>query len=147
MGYTLEQMLDYIKQFEGRYYHNRDEEQVKLAVSKIEQLITRFGFKFVSTFSMRYGGSKHNSSNFYRLQTGEFTYIEVQLGYLPKTKVYGKGWRKQTFVSKYEGLCRVYKHAPGINPSTGRPYQIGDVKYVNANYSLILTKDGWWSGD
>ncbi|WP_460271607.1 hypothetical protein [Bacillus sp. NEAU-Y102] len=148
MSFTWEQMLNYLKQFDGKFYPRDNEEGVLEATKKIEEILKRFGFQYHSSFNMRIRKFRcKDTSWFYRLYKNEHDYVEIQVGYIIQTKPYGRGRNKQTYITGYEGMCRVYEEVKEINPSTGKPYQIGDIKHVNANYSLILTDRGWKSGD
>ncbi|PGT90079.1 hypothetical protein [Bacillus thuringiensis] len=149
MEFTLEQAVEYLKQFDGKYYRKDGEQEVITATDKIANILKCFGFNYASSFNMRMGDfkKKKDTSWFYRFKKNEHDYTEIQIGYIIRTKTYGRGRNKKTYITGFEGICRVSEVVKEINPATGRPYQIGDIKHVNANYSLMLTERGWYSGD
>lgn len=148
MKMTQEQMLTYMEQFNGKRYEKGCEQDVVTATKKVEEVLKKFGFQLHSSFGMRIGNvRKKNTSWFYRCKLNEHDYIEVQVGYIEKTKTYGSGRRAKPALVGFDGLFRVTRVVQEINPATGVPYRVGEIKYVNANYSLVLTNRGWSSGD
>jgi hypothetical protein len=141
MKMDRDSMLTYIKQFNDKVYPS--EKEVRADCNKIIKLFEKFGFNFHETFSARSNSKKKHNSAFYRLYTSEYNYIEIHLGYLIKNEAKGLVNQKWTFT----GLCRVVEIKPEINPETGRPYRIGEVKHISPYYSVTLTKRGWYSGD
>lgn len=146
MKMTQEQMLTYMGQFNGKRYSKDCEQDVVTATKKIVEVLKRFGFQLHSSFRMRTGNvRKKNTSWFYRFKLNEHDYIEVQVGYIEKTN--SRSRRTQPVLLGFDGLFRVTRVVQEINPATGLPYRVGEIKYVNANYSLVLTSRGWSSGD
>jgi hypothetical protein len=136
-----DEMLSYIRQFDGKYYNKEKEAEAKKAVCKIQDLLKKFGFKF-SSAPFKDGG-------FYRFYTDDkqHEYIEVQTGYITEqSKPYGK--HRKRYVNGFKGILRVHNHKVSLNPETGEPWKIGDTKHHESGcYSVTLTKRGWYSGD
>lgn len=148
MKMTQDQMLTYMEQFNGKRYSKDSEQDVVTATKKVVEVLKKFGFQLHSSFRMRTGNvRKKNTSWFYRFKLNEHDYIEVQVGYIEKTKTYGRNRGTKPVLLGFDGLFRVTRVVQEINPATGLPYRIGEIKYVNANYSLVLTSRGWSSGD
>lgn len=140
----LEEFIDYAERFNGMKYHSL--EQVKVAEEKLLNIMKRYGFEYYRSFSSLNGsfGKKKDTTFFHQLELEGGKMYTIQIGYLENFK--GNGSRKK--LTGYEGVFRVsYRGEEDLNPDTGKPWQIGDIKYVNANYSLMLTKHGWHSGD
>lgn len=146
-----EQMLEYLRKFDGKELGKYSEEQVKATVKKMEELLKKFGFEFHQSFSVRcndYSSKKKDTSWFWRFKTGEYDYIEVQTGYIKRPdKKYGSGRNAKYYPQPIEGIFRVHNYKADLNPDTGKPWQIGDIKQVSPYYSVTLTKRGWYSGD
>lgn len=147
---TRDEILKYLEQFDGRYFstkgrNNADVEmEVRTIVKKMATLVKKAGFE-VHLQKPSFG----HSATYYRYPLDEngYKYIEVYLGYSErKSKPYG---RKQVrYTNGYQGIFTHREGGVSLNPSTGRPWQIGDVKYHESGcYSTILTSRGWWSGD
>jgi hypothetical protein len=152
MKMSREEMLEYLKQFDGKFYKKENEEEIKAAVKKIESLLKKFGFTFHESFSMRcrdFSGKKKDTSWFWRFEIEKYKYIEIQIGYINKlSKTYGRGRTAKQYLQGYTGLCRVSNVSVSLNPETGEPWKIGDtVTHESGCYSVTLTKRGWYSGD
>jgi hypothetical protein len=141
MKMDKDEMLAYIRQFDGKWYAKDKEQEVKAAVNKIQALLKKFGYEF-SHAPFKDGG-------FYRFYTDDkrHEYIEVQTGYITETsKPYGRSRKRYT--TGYTGILRVHSHKVALNPETGEPWKIGDTKTsADGCYSVTLTKRGWYSGD
>lgn len=161
---TMEEFLEYGEQLEDKFYRKDNVEGVKADVKKLEEVLKRFGFAYDGAFDeedyiikkMRGVAVEEPTAWYYKLKTGEYTYIQVQLGWRYEyryktywTTKYGKRRKyKKEWVYGIRGIWRVYRHNPEINPRTGSPYEIGDIKYhPSGGYSTTLTRHGWWSGD
>lgn len=136
MQMTIEQMLEHIKPFNQKVFKNMPKGNMPTEFSKcygkIERLLKKFGFKLV-------GVSRWNGVT-YKLESEDFSYISVRIDYVQEP---GFEYNTDTFT----GILHINEGKPAINPKTGRPWAIGDVDSSNPNYTKILTKDGWWSGD
>jgi hypothetical protein len=145
---SREEMLDYVKQLDRKHFNTEGEAKDK--VNKVEALLKKFAFDYYKSFSHYcndFSNKKPDTSWFYRFKTGEYDYIEVQVGYIIKqSKSYGRN--KKRYPQGFEGLLRVHNHIASINPDTGKPWAIGDTKtHESGCYSVTLTKRGWYSGD
>jgi hypothetical protein len=149
MRMTRDEMLEYLKDFDERFYNKDSKEEMKAAVDKIGKLLEKFGIKYHISFNarMNYYGRGEDTSWYYRLQLEEYKYLEVQIGWIEeKSKAYGRS--KTRYLRGYRGMFRVNTHTISLNPETGRPWQIGDTKTDPSGcYSVTLTKRGWYSGD
>lgn len=158
---TLQEFFEYGKQFEGRKYANKAE--IRTAIEKLERMVKAYGFEFYRTFNdmCRPIRRDENTSSYYQIKVGEHGYIRVQLGFLyqgvyERKQVRNRWGRYETkSVRKPDGpstsVCGVFRvednSAPSLNPSTGRPWQIGDIDNSTPGYSRILTERGWYTGD
>lgn len=150
---TVEEFIGYAKAFSEKPFANK--EDVQKCVDKLVSMSEAYGFKFNRSFnaSCRPMLSGENTCNFYRLQTSEYGYIELQIGFIYDYKHYASKWNGRKRVTpkptKLETVKGVFRSSdcrnPDLNPQTGRPWQVGD--YDPSGYGRTLTRNGWYTGD
>ena len=157
MKMTKEQMLEYIVKFDGMDFHKDNLEQAQEIKKKLTNLVKQFGFESCGSrlgFTYNYGyyytealRKGELDTRWFKLVTEGYDYIKVSIGVYAKKKEYGRGRNKRSYVVAYKGVCAVEEVKVPLNPKTNEPWKIGDVDDSNPNYTTVLTRHGWWSGD
>lgn len=136
MEMSLKEMLEHVSKYNGMKFKNLEKsnkpDEHSKAYGKVVGLLEKFGFKLVG-FNNWYGST-------YKLELEDYNFIKVRLHYRENP-----GFHRGTVT--YEGILQVEEGRPAINPKTGEPWRVGDVDSSNPNYTLVLTANGWWSGD
>lgn len=157
MQMTLDEMFAYIKRFNGMDFNKEDLQKAEDIEKKLINLIKTFGFErngshlgHMYNYGYHYDVAKRKGEReiyWFKLRTEGHDYIKISIGVSTKSKEYGRGRNKKKYVVAYKGVCHVEEVKVPINPNTGEPWKIGDVDSSNPNYTRVLTKNGWWSGD
>lgn len=134
---TQEEFIKYAKGLSEKRFTS--EMAAEEAWDKTNRILKRYGFEIHRFFDSKW----KSTSCFLRKKVGEYGFIEIQTGYR-----YEYGRKSNTKTGICFGIFRVTDNSkPDLNPRTGRPWAIGDIKHVAPGYSLILTERGWSSGD
>lgn len=157
MQMTYDEMVTYIQRFDGMDFSKDDLQKAEDIEKKLVNLVKAFGFEcygsnlgYMYNYGVHYDRAKRNGEKevrWFKLKTEGHNYIKISLGIYAKKKEYGRGRNKKKYVVAYKGVCGIEEVIVPLNPNTGEPWKIGDVDSSNPNYTTVLTRNGWWSGD
>lgn len=155
---TLEQMIEYIKKFNGMDFGKDDLAKAQEIEKKLMALVKKFGFEcygshlgFAYNYGYYYTKAKREGAldtYWFKLKTEGHDYIKIGIGIHAKKKEYGRGRSKKSYIVAYKGIAFSEEVKVPLNPKTGQPWKIGDTKtHESGCYSVTLTRHGWYSGD